>query len=237
MSLPWFRAHRVVLNDPGRLLAVHLMHRALVAGWAGSMAFFELSIVDPSDFVLNPIWRQGLFVLPFIARLGVISSWANWSLVADNNRSPWSFELVAAAHIGLSGLLFLAAVWHWTFFDLEIFDKGLDLPRIFGIHLFLAGVLCFLFGLLHITFGPGIWVSDLYSLHGRVEQVKPLWGVEGFDPQNVGGIASHHIAAGIVGILSGLFHINVRPPLRLYLALKMGNIETVLSSSIAAVRV
>ncbi|MDF3686201.1 hypothetical protein [Enterobacter hormaechei] len=50
-----------------------------------------------------------------------------------------------------------------------------------------------------------------------------------------GGIASHHIAAGILGILAGLFHLSVRPPQRLYKGLRMGNIETVLSSSIAAV--
>ncbi|MFN5864214.1 MAG: photosystem II chlorophyll-binding protein CP47, partial [Pseudanabaena sp.] len=50
-----------------------------------------------------------------------------------------------------------------------------------------------------------------------------------------GGIAAHHIAAGIVGIIAGLFHLTVRPPERLYKALRMGNIETVLSSSIAAV--
>jgi photosystem II CP47 chlorophyll apoprotein len=48
-----------------------------------------------------------------------------------------------------------------------------------------------------------------------------------------GGVASHHIAAGILGILAGLFHLCVRPPQRLYNALRMGNIETVLSSSIA----
>jgi photosystem II CP47 chlorophyll apoprotein len=38
-----------------------------------------------------------------------------------------------------------------------------------------------------------------------------------------------------VGIIAGLFHLTVRPPERLYKALRMGNIETVLSSSIAAV--
>jgi photosystem II CP47 chlorophyll apoprotein len=48
-------------------------------------------------------------------------------------------------------------------------------------------------------------------------------------------VVAHHIAAGIVGILAGLFHLIVRPPERLYKALRMGNIETVLSSSIAAV--
>lgn len=40
MGLPWYRVHTVVLNDPGRLIAVHLMHTSLVSGWAGSMAFY-----------------------------------------------------------------------------------------------------------------------------------------------------------------------------------------------------
>jgi photosystem II CP47 chlorophyll apoprotein len=45
----------------------------------------------------------------------------------------------------------------------------------------------------------------------------------------------HHIAAGILGILAGLFHLCVRPSIRLYFGLSMGSIESVLSSSIAAV--
>ena len=57
------RVHTVVLNDPGRLIAVHLMHTALVSGWAGSMALYELAIFDPSDPILNPMWRQGMFVM------------------------------------------------------------------------------------------------------------------------------------------------------------------------------
>jgi len=85
------------------------------------------------------------------------------------------------------------------------------------------------------TFGPGIWVSDPYAITGSVQPVSPAWGPEGFDPYNPGGIAAHHCAAGIVGILAGLFHLTVRPPQRLYKVLRMGNIETVLSSSIAAV--
>lgn len=44
MGLPWYRVHTIVLNDPGRLLAVHIMHTALVAGWAGSMALYELAV-------------------------------------------------------------------------------------------------------------------------------------------------------------------------------------------------
>jgi photosystem II CP47 chlorophyll apoprotein len=107
----------------------------------------------------------------------------------------------------------------------------------FGIHLFLSGLLCFGFGAFHLTglFGPGMWVSDPYGLTGSVQPVAPEWGPAGFSPFNPGGVVAHHIAAGIVGIIAGLFHLSVRPPERLYRALRMGNIETVLSSSIAAV--
>ena len=80
MGLPWYRVHTVVINDPGRLLAVHLMHTALLAGWAGSMALYELAIFDPSDAVLNPMWRQGMYVMPFMARLGITSSWNGWDI-------------------------------------------------------------------------------------------------------------------------------------------------------------
>ncbi|MFW6264171.1 MAG: photosystem II chlorophyll-binding protein CP47 [Cyanobacteriota bacterium] len=245
MGLPWYRVHTVVLNDPGRLIAVHLMHTALVAGWAGSMALYELAVFDPSDPVLNPMWRQGMFVMPFMARLGVTESWGGWSITGETAVNPgiWSFEGVAIAHIVLSGLLFLAACWHWVYWDLELFrdprtgEPALDLPKMFGIHLFLSGLLCFGFGAFHLTglWGPGMWVSDAYGLTGHVQPVAPEWGPAGFNPFNPGGVVAHHIAAGIVGIIAGLFHLTVRPPERLYRALRMGNIETVLSSSIAAV--
>jgi len=245
MALPWYRVHTVVLNDPGRLIAVHLMHTSLVSGWAGSMALYELAIFDPSDPVLNPMWRQGMFVMPFMARLGITESWGGWTITGESSITPgiWSFEGVALTHIILSGLLFLAAIWHWVYWDLDLFqdprtgEPALDLPKIFGIHLLLSGFLCFGFGAFHVTgfFGPGIWVSDAFGLTGHVQPVAPSWGPEGFNPFNSGGVASHHIAAGILGIIAGIFHLTVRPPQRLYRALRMGNIETVLSSSISAV--
>jgi len=121
MALPWYRVHTVVLNDPGRLIAVHLMHTSLVSGWAGSMALYELAIFDPSDPVLNPMWRQGMFVMPFMARLGITESWGGWTITGESSTTPgiWSFEGVALTHIILSGLLFLAAIWHWVYWDLD----------------------------------------------------------------------------------------------------------------------
>ncbi|KAL3565177.1 hypothetical protein D5086_033223 [Populus alba] len=102
------------------------------------MALYELAVFDPSDPVLNPMWRQ--------------------------------------------------AIWHWVYWDLEIFcdertgKPSLDLPKIFGIHLFLLGVACFRFGAFHVIglYGPGIWVFDPYGLIGKVQYVNPVWGVEAF---------------------------------------------------------
>ncbi|AFY86571.1 MULTISPECIES: photosystem II chlorophyll-binding protein CP47 [Chroococcidiopsis] len=243
MGLPWYRVHTSVINDPGRLIAVHLMHNALCAGFAGSMLLFELALYDSSDPVLNPMWRQGCFLMPFVARLGVTNSWQGWSITGESVADPgfWTFETVAIAHIIFSGLEFLAACWHWVYWDLATFfdpktnEPVLDLPRIFGIHLLLAGLLCFGFGAFHLTgiFGPGMWVSDPYGLTGHVQGVAPVWGAEGFNPYNPGGVVAHHIAAGIVGIIGGLFHIVTRPPEVLYKALRMGNIEGALASGLA----
>nr|YP_009561358.1 photosystem II CP47 chlorophyll apoprotein [Selaginella vardei]QAR48778.1 photosystem II CP47 chlorophyll apoprotein [Selaginella vardei] len=245
MGLPWYRAHTVALNDPGRSLSVHLMHTALVPGWAGSMASYELAVYDPSDPVLDPTWRQGMFVIPFMTRPGITESWSGWSIAGKTvtNAGIRSYEGVATAHIVSPGSLFLAAIWHWVYWDLETFSDertgtfALDLPKISGVHPSPPGVLRFGSGAFHVTGlpGPGIWVSDPYGLTGRVEPVAPAWGANGFDPSVPGGIASHHIAAGILGILAGSSHPSVRPPQRLYKLPRMGNVETVPSSSIAAV--
>ena len=157
MALPWFRVHAVVLNDPGRLLAVHLMHTGLVSGWAGSMLWYELAAFDPTDPTFNPMWLQGMYVLPFATRLGCTSRWSGWSILGPEQASldGWSYEGVGIAHIVLAGLLFAASAWHWTHWDLDLFrdrrtgELCLDLPAIFGIHLVLAGLLCLGFGSFH----------------------------------------------------------------------------------------
>ncbi|RZC72696.1 hypothetical protein C5167_048177 [Papaver somniferum] len=220
MGLPWYRVHTVVLNDPGRLLSVHIMHTALVSGWAGSMALYELAVFDPSDPVLDPMWRQGMFVIAFMNRLGITNSWGGWSITGGTIMNPgiWSYEGVAGAHILFSGLCFLAAIWHWVYWDLEIFcdertgKPSLYLPKIFGIHLFLSGVTCFGFGAFHVTglYGPGIWVSDPYGLTGKVQSVNPAWVVEGFDP-----LASHHIAAAFV-VAGTMWYGSATTPIELF---------------------
>jgi len=244
IRLPWFRVHIVLLNDPGRLICVHIMHTALVAGWSGVMTLYEQIIVDPTDPVYNPIWRQGCYVMPFISRLGVVRSLYDWSLGIELSTNPyWTYETVSVAHILLSGFSILAAFWHWAYWDLDVFVSSstgslvLDLNRIFGIHLSLASLLCFGFGLAHLTgfFGPGMWTSDSFGIVGSVRFVKPVYSVIGLAPFCYGVISSNHIVAGFFGNCVGLWHISSRPGPLLYKLLLMGNIEVVLSSTIAAV--
>ncbi|VAI75365.1 unnamed protein product [Triticum turgidum subsp. durum] len=127
-----------------------------------------------------------------MTHLGITVSWGGWSISGGTVTNPgiWSYEGVAGTHIVFFGLCFLGAIWHWVYWDLEIFSDertgkpSLDLPKIFGIHLFLAGVAGFGFGAFHVTglYGPRIWVSGPYGLPGKVQAVNPAWGAEGFDP-------------------------------------------------------
>lgn len=94
---------------------------------------------------------------------------------------------------------------------------SLDLPNIFGMNLFLS-VLWFWRISLTGLYGPGIWVSDLYGLTVRVQAVNTVLGVCfvfcPFFCSGIKSIASHHIAAGTLGILAGLFHsifVSLRP--------------------------
>ena len=142
IRLPWFRVHIVLLNDPGRLISVHIMHSSLVAGWSGVMVFYELITLDPTDPVYNPLWRQGCYVIPFISRLGVIRSIYSWSLgikLSLDINLDWTYETINIAHISFAGYIIIAAFWHWAYWDLNVFLLGgklvLDLNQIIGIHL------------------------------------------------------------------------------------------------------
>ena len=100
IRLPWFRVHIVILNDPGRLISVHIMHTGMLASWSGLIVLYELITFDPTDPAYNPCWRQGSYVIPFISRIGAISSLYSWSLGIKLNYSIWTYETIALFGIG-----------------------------------------------------------------------------------------------------------------------------------------
>ena len=220
------------------------MHTGLVAGWSGVMLLYELVIFDITDPVDNPIWRQCCYVLPFVSRIGVICSLYKWSNGIDLKiNSYWTYETINAAHILISGSAILASFWHWAYWDLNLFISkttskfSLDLNKAFGIHLFLASLFCFGFGYGHLSGfrGPGMWTSDSLGLLGGTRVVKPVFSVIGLVPFCYGVISGHHIVAGLFGSIASLWHISSYPGPVLYKLLKMSNIESVLSSSIAVI--
>ena len=244
ISLPWFRVHIVLLNDPGRLISTHLMHTSLVSGWSGVMALYEIVILDSSDYVYNPLWRQGSYVMPFISRLGVVTSIFNWSLGINTLQSTfWTFEIVSLTHIILAGLLTLSSCWHWAYWCLDLFllissgKLSVDIIRALGIHISISSSLCLFLGTLHLTGirGPGYWTSDSFGIIGSVRLIKPVYSLVGLIPYCYGSMPSHHISSGYLGLIAGLWHISARPTGTLYLLLVMSNIESVLSSSLASV--
>ncbi|MFQ6647598.1 hypothetical protein Gotur_021892 [Gossypium turneri] len=38
------------------------------------MDLYELAVFYPFDLVLDPMWRQGMFVIPFMTLLGITNS-------------------------------------------------------------------------------------------------------------------------------------------------------------------
>ena len=242
IRLPWFRVHIVILNDPGRLISVHIMHSGLAAGWSAVILLYELITFDPTDPVYNPSFRQGCYLIPFISRIGVISSEYTWSLgIKLSINHFWTYETIHSSHISLSGLLILGAFWHWAYWDLNVFaDRSttnlvLDLNKILGIHLFLGSLLCFGFGYAHLSgfVGPGMWTSDCKGVVGSIRFVKGIPRINA--TPLYGHILTHHIIGGLSAMLIAFWHISSRPGPLLYKLNKMANVESVLSSSIPPV--
>uniref|UniRef100_A0A251UCP5 Putative photosystem antenna protein-like protein n=1 Tax=Helianthus annuus TaxID=4232 RepID=A0A251UCP5_HELAN len=191
--------------------------RRVSAGLAENQSLSEVWSKIPEklafyDYIGNNPPKGGLFRASSMDNTDGIA--VGWGTIT--NPAIWSYEGVAGAHIVFSRLCFLDVIWHSVYWGLEIFcdertgKPSLDLPKIFGIHLFLAGLACFGFGAFHVTglYGPDIWVSDPYGPTGKVQSVNPSWGVEGFDPFVPGGIVSDENARDFVTLFATIFNQN-----------------------------
>ena len=217
MTLTWFRVHAVVRNSPGRLIAVHLMQSSHICDWAGSMVMYELAVFDSSWSCLS--WHSP----------GVASSWGTSIEGVYFLLEVWNFKAVAISHSYLLGCLFAAARWSFNGFrDRHTGQLAIDAPDLFGIHLALTGILGFGFGAWHLCSYPGFGVSDVHGITGAVLYLELIGG---FIFYNLSGIAAHHIACSIVGLIVGIFDICIYLSLGICSCRMLLVIETVLASS------
>ena len=105
------------------------------------------------------------------------------------------------------GFTFCVVVPQWGR-GLRSNTRVIDAPKLFGIHLALSGLLCLGFGGFHLGSYPGFFVSDAFGLSGGLVVLAPDWTIRGFDAFNPSGVIAHHIAAGILCILGGAFHLS-----------------------------
>ena len=66
---------------------------AQISGWIVSMLLYEILVIDRTDTVYNPIWRQGCYVMPIAMRLGAVSSFYSWSLGISQELVVWSYKV------------------------------------------------------------------------------------------------------------------------------------------------
>ena len=80
-----------------------------------------------------------------------------------------------------------------------------------------------------------MWTSDSKGILGSIRYVKPFYGIPAAISFCYSLIPAHHIIAGCLGILIGLWHLKSSPIYSIYILASMSNIESVLSTSIISV--
>ena len=84
----------------------------------------------------------------------------------------------------------------------RIGQSAIGVPKLFGIHLVLSRLSTW-----HLCRYPGIWLSTAYGITGDVLLLEPTWTIVNL--YNLSGIAAHHIASSIVGLVVRIFHMCV----------------------------
>jgi photosystem II CP47 chlorophyll apoprotein len=100
-------------------------------------------------------------------------------------------------------------IWHWVYWDLELFrdprtGEPIRFTKFFGIHLLLSGLACFGFGAFHVTV---IWSWYLgfrcIWYYRKVQPVAPSWGLT--DLTHLIQVVSRLIILQLVFLFAGIF--------------------------------
>jgi photosystem II CP43 chlorophyll apoprotein len=220
-DFPWWAGNARLTNFSGRLLGAHVAHAALIVFWAGAYTLFELGRFDPAE----PMYGQGLILLPNLARLGIGIGEAGQIL----NTHP--FFVVGAIHLISSAFLGFGGLYHALRGPAQLeerfpgygycWDDQGKMTNILGIHLILLGLGAGLLVIKAIKLG-GLYDSSMGQMRlvtaptlNPVVTVSYLLGFR--SPDWIAGVTSledivgGHIWVSLLCIGGGLWHRVTRP--------------------------
>ncbi len=216
---PWWAGNARLVNLSGRLLGAHVAHAGLIVFWAGSMTLIELANFDPTQ----PMYEQGLILLPHLASLGLGVGFGGAVIQTD------SFFAVGVIHLISSGFLGFGGIYHslrgpaildpsrFGLFSYEWQDKN-RMTTIIGIHLIFLGLGAWLLVLKAMFFG-GLYdpvmedvrviASPNFNPFGHLVGTEGRHWIAGVD--TLEDVVGGHIWVGILLICGGFWHIATKP--------------------------
>ncbi|NET51269.1 MAG: chlorophyll a/b binding light-harvesting protein, partial [Merismopedia sp. SIO2A8] len=220
----WWAGNARFVDFSGKLLGAHVAHAGLIVLWAGAMTLFELSRYNPTE----PMYNQGLILLPHLATLGFGISEGGQIVDAYPYIAIGMFHLVASAVLGAGGLFhaFLGPAKlkqdssFAGFFGYDWTD-GDKMTSIIGIHLILLGIGAWLL-VCKAMFAGGLYDSHLgivriidtpnlnpASIFGYLVGSHGTDGMASVD--NLEDIVGGHVWVGLMCVLGGIWHIISQP--------------------------
>lgn len=222
----WWAGNARLTDLSGKLLGAHIAQAALIVFWAGAYTLFELSQYNPAE----PMYRQGLILLPHLATLGI--GVGDGGQIVDT--AP--YFAIGVLHLISSAVLGAGGIYHALLgpevlpkdksfsgffgYDWEDWDK---MTTIIGIHLLLLGLGAWLLVAKAMFFG-GLYNSDIEAVRvisqptfNPLQIFGYLIGQDGAGGMaavdNLEDVVGGHIYVGLLLIGGGIWHIRTKPRL------------------------
>lgn len=220
-TFPWWAGNARLINSSGRLLGAHVAHAGLIVFWAGAYTLFEWGRLDLGQ----PMYSQGLILLPNLARLGIG--------IGDGGQiiDPHPYFVIGVLHLISSAVLGFGGLFHALRGPAQLedrfpgygyrWDDRSKMTNILSSHLMVLGLGAALLVAKAMVFG-GLYDPIVEQVRLVTEPtLNPavifgyLFGLQ--SPDWIAGVASledivgGHIWVSILCLVGGLWHTATRP--------------------------